>query len=68
MPTGRCHCGQISYSAEGEALHHALCHCADCRRSAGAPMVGWIAYKQDRVTITGEPVTYESSVMGRRLF
>lgn len=61
MPTGRCHCGAITYSAEGEPEHHALCHCADCRRAAGAPMVGWIAFKDDRVTVTGKPVAHASS-------
>ena len=39
--TGGCHCGAIRYQAEGDVLVHALCHCTDCRRHAGAPMVGW---------------------------
>ncbi|MEN2787589.1 GFA family protein [Sphingomonas qilianensis] len=68
MPTGYCNCGAISYSAEGEAAHHALCHCEDCRRSAGAPLVGWIAFKTDQVTVRGQPVTYASSAHGRRQF
>lgn len=66
--TGRCHCGAISYVAEGAALHHALCHCGDCRRAAGAPMVGWIAFKTEQVTITGEPVVYASSPGATREF
>jgi hypothetical protein len=66
--TGRCHCGAVTYQAAGEPLHHALCHCTDCRRSAGAPMVGWIAYPEDQVTVIGAPVTYESSHSGRRQF
>jgi hypothetical protein len=49
-------------------LHHAVCHCGDCRRHAGAPMVGWIAFKTEQVTIEGAPVTYASSEHGRRLF
>ncbi|QCB42412.1 GFA family protein [Sphingomonas sp. PAMC26645] len=68
MLAGRCHCGAISYVAEGEPEHHALCHCGDCRRSAGAPMVGWIAFRSEQVTIAGDPVTYESSASGRRQF
>ncbi|HXH17361.1 MAG TPA: GFA family protein [Sphingomonas sp.] len=68
MLTGRCHCGAITYVAEGEAEHHALCHCGDCRRSAGAPMVGWIAFKTGQVTISGTPVTYVSSASGQRQF
>jgi hypothetical protein len=66
--TGRCHCGAVTYHAAGEPLHHALCHCTDCRRSAGAPMVGWIAYPEDQVTVIGAPTTYQSSDSGRRLF
>jgi hypothetical protein len=66
--TGGCHCGAIRYSAEGEPEHHALCHCADCRRWAGAPMVGWIAFREERVAVTGTPATYASSEHGRRDF
>ncbi len=68
MLTGHCHCGAISYEAEGEPEHHALCHCGDCRRCAGAPMVGWMAFKESQVRISGSPVTYASSEHGRRDF
>ena len=67
--TGGCHCGAIRYEAEGEPLTHALCHCEDCRRAAGAPMVGWTMYKEEQVTVTrGAPKTYASSTNGRRQF
>jgi hypothetical protein len=67
--TGGCHCGEIRYEVEGEALTHALCHCSDCRRHAGAPMVGWTMYRQEAVTVTkGTPKTYHSSEHGRRQF
>jgi hypothetical protein len=67
--TGGCHCGAIRYEAEGEALTHALCHCKDCQRHAGAPMVGWTMYPQNAVKVTsGEPKLYESSEHGRRYF
>ncbi|MEO7688902.1 MAG: GFA family protein [Sphingomonas sp.] len=68
MPTGRCHCGVVSYVAEGAPVYHALCHCEDCRHSAGAPMVGWMAMRAEQVSITGETVTYASSEHGRRQF
>jgi len=61
MATGRCQCGDITYELDGEPLHSALCHCADCRRSAGAPMVGWAMFAQDNVHVTGDPVAYQSS-------
>lgn len=67
--TGGCHCGAIRYQAEGQPLSHALCHCTDCRRHAGAPMVGWTMYPVDAVKVTkGEPKVYESSQNGRRHF
>lgn len=67
--TGGCHCGAIRYQAEGEALTHALCHCTDCRRHAGAPMVGWTMYPRAAVRVTkGTPRIYASSEHGRRHF
>jgi len=67
--TGGCHCGAIRYEATGEALTHALCHCTDCRRHAGAPMVGWTMYMQEGVRVTkGATKTYCSSEHGRRQF
>lgn len=66
--TGRCHCGATSFSVEGEPAHSALCFCHDCSRASGAPMVGWALFKQDQVTIEGDPVTYASSEHGRRQF
>jgi hypothetical protein len=66
---GGCHCGAIRYQAEGEPITHALCHCTDCRRHAGAPMVGWIMYPQAAVKVTkGQPKIYASSADGRRHF
>lgn len=69
MAAGGCHCGAIRYQADGEPLTHALCHCMDCRRHAGAPMVGWTMYPQDAVRVTkGVPKVYASSEQGRRHF
>lgn len=65
---GRCHCGRIRYEMPREVKHHALCHCSDCRRHAGAPMVGWAMASADAVKITGTPKVYASSEHGRRHF
>jgi hypothetical protein len=67
--TGGCHCGAIRYQAEGEAITHVLCHCKDCRRHAGAPMVGWTMYKEGAVKVTkGTLKVYLSSQFDRRHF
>ena len=69
MRTGGCHCGAIRYEVEGEPIVHALCHCTDCRRHAGAPMVGWTMYPTSAVKVTkGSPRIYKSSEHGRRHF
>ncbi len=67
--TGGCHCGAVRYEVEGEAITHALCHCRDCRRCAGAPIVGWTMYRIEAVKVTkGTLKVYESSEHGRRHF
>jgi len=64
---GGCHCGAVRYEVTGKPQHVALCHCSDCRRSAGAPMVAWAAFLEDQFTITqGEPRTRNSSGQSMR--
>jgi hypothetical protein len=66
---GGCHCGAIRYQIDGEVIVHALCHCTDCRRHSGAPMVGWTMYRQEAFKIVkGTPKVYASSASGRRHF
>ena len=67
--TGGCHCGAIRYEVKDKPFNHALCHCTDCRRHAGAPMVGWTMYPEASVRLTrGTPKVYSSSEHGRRHF
>lgn len=69
MPRGHCHCGAIRYEIQGDPLYSALCHCSDCRRHAGAPVVGWTAYQAKGLTVLqGTPKVYASSADGRRHF
>lgn len=69
MAKGGCHCGAVRYSVEGDMMHHAVCHCEDCRRSAGAVMVPWIAFAKDALTIeSGTAKVYRSSESGERHF
>ena len=68
MPEGGCQCGAIRYEVKGEAGHRALCHCSDCRKSAGATPVGWALFAQDQVTIRGAAARYQSSEHAVRHF
>lgn len=67
--TGGCHCGSVRYEVSGDPLTHALCHCSDCRRHAGAPVVSWTMYPKEALSVTqGSPTVYSSSAHGRRQF
>lgn len=69
MLTGGCHCGAVRYEASDAPQRHSICHCTDCRRSAGAPMVAWAVYLAGDVKVTkGEPRMRASSEHGRRYF
>lgn len=66
---GGCFCGAIRYTLSGEPTFVALCHCRDCRRSAGAPMVAWAMFPDAALTVTGgQPKTINSSGTAMRSF
>jgi hypothetical protein len=67
--TGGCHCGTVRYEVSGTPQHVALCHCSDCRKSAGAPMVAWAAFAEGEFKITkGAAKTHNSSGKSFRSF
>ena len=68
MPKGQCHCGAVKYEMSSNTVHQALCHCSDCRRHAGAPMVAWGLVAKDDLKVEGETRKYKSSENGRRHF
>lgn len=67
--TGGCQCGAVRYRVNGVPQHNCLCHCRDCRKSAGAPMVGWAAFAEHEFAVElGEAATYNSSGASMRSF
>lgn len=67
--TGRCLCGYIRYELSGSPKWVAVCHCRDCQRSAGAPMVSWAIFSEADVKIEkGTPKTINSSGVAMRSF
>ena len=66
---GRCLCGAIQYQLLGEPTSVSVCHCSDCRRSAGAPMVAWAMFPEASLVLTkGIPKTINSSGAVMRSF
>jgi hypothetical protein len=66
---GGCQCGAVRYEVKGTPQHVALCHCSDCRKSAGAPMVAWAAFAENEFTVLqGNLTTFNSSGTALRSF
>ena len=66
---GRCRCGGYRFRAAAGPFRVSYCHCADCRRSTGAPVVVLLGFADEDVEIlSGEAGTYRSSPGVERLF
>lgn len=69
MHRGGCLCGEVRYEVDGAIDRVLICHCAMCRRGAGAPSVAWASAPTDAVKIAGSTLRwYDSSPRGRRGF
>jgi hypothetical protein len=66
---GGCLCGAVRYRAAGAATHPTLCHCASCRRAAGAPAVAWVTFAAAAFAFeAGAPAALRSSPQVVRTF
>ena len=69
MITGGCYCGKIRFQATEPVLSRANCHCANCRRAAGAQAVAWITVPSKQFVFTsGEPSRYRTDTGAWRTF
>ncbi|WP_137391752.1 GFA family protein [Rhodoligotrophos defluvii] len=70
MVAGGCLCGDVRYEAEVHASDVAdYCHCSQCRRAGGAPVIAWVQVSPDRFRVTkGSPLSFASSPGAARWF
>ena len=67
--SGRCQCGAVQFQLTGEPRLVSLCHCKDCRRSSGAPVMAWAEFTEDSLVASqGTPKTINSSGAAMRSF
>ena len=60
--TGRCHCGQVQYAAEGPIIKSSYCDCSGCRHATGALQAPFVTVLRATVKITaGEPVVFRAA-------
>jgi len=66
---GFCLCKKTSWRFSGDPSWACYCHCDDCRRNCGAPVVAWLGVPVSAFEWTGdEPKTFESSKGVSRYF
>jgi hypothetical protein len=66
---GGCLCGAVRYRCEPPPRPAAYCHCASCRRAAGAHVVAWFTVPASSLTFTrAQPAIYRSSAPVQRGF
>ncbi len=67
--TGGCLCGGIRYRIEHAPIDAAYCHCRQCQRSSGAPVLAWLTVAGQHFGYTqGTPAIYRSAEHGQREF
>lgn len=69
--SGSCHCGAVKFTVAFPSKFVAHCHCADCRRAHGAPVVSWLGVMESQLSYDqGEDalVRYDSSDAAWRHF
>jgi heme-degrading monooxygenase HmoA len=66
---GGCFCGSVRYRATGRPYDTSICHCSICRRTSGAPMVGWTTFETSELSwLKGQPRRFSSSQKAERSF
>ncbi|SRR6266542_1775525 len=54
--TGRCLCGGVTYSADGEPVVQAVCHCAECQRQTGSPFTVFVGVPRAAFKVEGSTI------------
>lgn len=67
--TGRCLCGSVTYTFDGQPNWQAHCHCESCRRATAAPFTSFFGVSHGNWRWTGAlPASYASSPGVTRFF
>ncbi len=69
MLKGGCYCGRVRYEVQELPFYSTLCHCADCRSIAAAPVVAWFSTPSVGFRfVAGKPRRFPSSAKVVRTF
>jgi hypothetical protein len=63
--SGSCRCGQISAEMTADPIWQSYCHCRDCRKQTGAPVMAFVGFRADAVTFRGGLCTWRTGDVER---
>ena len=63
--TGSCRCGLIGAEARVAPFRCSYCHCRDCRKQTGAPVMAFVGFREEDLEWLGEPRTWRSGGVER---
>lgn len=63
--TGGCRCGLVSAEMSAEPFWTSYCHCRDCRRQTGAPVMAFVGFREGEIVWHGEAKTWHSGGVTR---
>lgn len=59
--TGRCLCGAVSYTIDGDAVATAVCHCSHCQRQSGSAFSVNLIVLDSQLTVEGDLRSYDET-------
>lgn len=66
---GHCRCGSVKMEANGDPVFSVYCHCDDCRRATGAPVLAAVAFMKSEINwISDEMLKRHTNGTAHRLF
>ena len=52
--SGGCLCGALRWEADGAPGFAGFCFCADCRRASGSGFIGFMSFRSDAISFSGD--------------
>ena len=62
---GSCRCGLISAESSVEPFLCSYCHCRDCRKQTGAPVMAFVGFREAELSWFGTPQSFRSGGVQR---
>jgi len=66
--SGKCLCGDISFTYDSDPEIFLICHCTDCQKSTGSPLASIIVIPESDFKVNGSTGSYECKAKVTRSF